>query len=52
MKREQLLKWLLERTRRKKLKQFGDSVEVIGIDVTKDGNLLNNLIKESDIVIR
>ena len=33
-------------------KQFGDSVEVIGIDVTKDENLLNNMIKESDIVIR
>ena len=33
-------------------KQFGDAVEVIGIDVSKDSNLLGNLIKSSDIVIR
>lgn len=39
-------------TPREAKKQFGDSVEVIEIDVTKDNNLLNNLIKESDIVIR
>ena len=33
-------------------KQFGESVQVIEIDVTKDKHLLNELIKESDIVIR
>lgn len=32
--------------------QFGDSIDVVKIDVTEDKNLLNSLIKESDIVIR